>query len=52
MSRQVVRLVEEMTSGHWSRDQRLDVVISERTAYKWNALFGAEGEAGLRNRSS
>jgi hypothetical protein len=45
-------LVEEMESGHWSRDQCLEMGISERTAYKWKARFRAEGEAGLRDRSS
>lgn len=45
-------LVQEMEAGLWSRDQCLDLNISERTAYKWKARFRAEGEAGLRDRSS
>jgi transposase InsO family protein len=47
-----VHLVEAMESGAWSREQALDMGISERTAYKWKARFRAEGEAGLLDRSS
>src|SRR5258708_27941176 len=47
-----VRLVQAMSSGAWSRDQALDMGVSERTAYKWKARLRAEGQAGLLDRSS
>ena len=45
-------LVRAMVSGAWSRDQAPLSGISERTASKWKARYRAEGEAGLRDRSS
>ena len=39
-------LVQAMKSGHWSRDQCLEMGISERTAYKWKAASEPKARQG------
>ena len=46
-------LVERIVEEGWSLTEAAEAAgVSERTARKWVARFRAEGEAGLRDRSS
>src|SRR5688572_17936632 len=46
-------LIDRIETDHWPvREAAASAGISERTARKWLARFGAEGPAGLRDRSS
>lgn len=47
-----VLIARRLEDRVWSKDQAAALGISQRTGYKWLARYRAEGEAGLRDRSS
>lgn len=45
-------IAQRLSRGAWSEDQAAVFGITQRTAFKWLARYRAEGEAGLRDRTS